>query len=182
MADIPELRYLIQSEETKADAATSEATFTRVGATTNFINKRQYDSKLWAANGRYSQKSGVVLTIDGAYPVWQDMQIVGLHVYNHTAGSSGLTQFDIYKQSTSGGARTSLFTVRPSLSYTSGNYAYLIYDAVLGSPLINPTGAVQPTFTGGGLLLTRGEQLTCDMTSTQVGGYNAGIELLMRPR
>lgn len=180
--EIPEQRVLIHSEETKFDAATSEATFTRIGANQNFISKRQYDSKIWTANGKYSQAIGVTVGLDGNFPVLFKMEIIGLHIYNNVAGSSGRTRFDLFRQSVSGGSRTSLFSVSPAILFSAGDYGFSIfgYDPVVSYGAISPN-IIVPVFAPNGRILNAGEQISCDMTETQIGGKNAGIELMVRP-
>ena len=58
MTDITPSRINIQSEETAYKASVSEATLTRVGASTNFVNRYQFDSHAYNYNYLYKKFEG----------------------------------------------------------------------------------------------------------------------------
>lgn len=160
-------------------ASVSEAVGNKIGASVNFINTMQTDTKLWCINGDY-YNSFVKVGIDGVYVCKRNMEIYALSMYNLVAGTSGNTEFDLLRHTASGQAGTSIFSTKPSLNFASGVNSYLakrFYDNVV---LQNPTGCVQPVLVSA--LLNEGDMITCSMTQTQFPGQSAGIELEVRPR
>jgi hypothetical protein len=181
MADISEQRLNIQVEETRYNAAVSEAVAQRLGKSINFINKRQYQAKTFQINGPYGGIGVPVLGIDGAWGMFNNSEIVGLLLYNLTAGASGTLEIDLKKITQSGATPTSIFTTTPKLSYTSGDNAYLFYDFLNSVALENPTGATQPVLVSTDL--DAGDLIRCDLLSVQAASArNAGIVIYYRPR
>jgi len=181
MADLSEQRLNIQVEETKFRAAVSEAVAQRLGKAINFINKRQYQAKTFQVNGVYGAAATPLNGIDGAWGMFNNSEIVGICMYNLTAGASGSTEFDLKKLTSSGDSPVSLFSTKPALSYTSGDGAYLFYDFLNSTALENPTGATQPVLVSPNL--DAGDLIRCDLTSAQaLSAANCGIILYYRPR
>jgi len=180
MADITPAKFNVQTQDTQFRASISESVGSKIGGSINFINNYQYDSKLWTANGPYSITSSPDAGIDAAYLCQTNMDIYGINMFNHIPGSSGSIEFDILKHTASNQAGTSIFSTKPSLSFSSGIYSALSYRFFDSTILQNPTGAVLPVLVS--TLLSAGDFLTCTITNKQVGGANASIELLLRPR
>lgn len=181
MADLSEERINIQTEETRFRAAVSEAVAQRIGKAINFINKRQYQAKTFQINGMYGGASVPNLGIDGAWAMFNNSEIVGLLMYNLTAGASGTTTLDLKKITSSGGAATSIFSTKPSLEYTSGDSAFLLYDFLNSTALENPTGATLPILNS--VNLDAGDLLRVDLIAAQAASAaNCGLVLYYRPR
>ena len=181
MAAVPDRRILIQQEEVKYRASVSEATLTRVAATSNFIANRQYDSRGFFLNGPYST-GGIQTSVDGAWALLFDVELVGIMMFNHVAGVSGVTTLDVRRFTASntpvGG--TSIFTTKPSLSFTSGNNSFLFKDLLNNVDLQNPTGATMPVVST--VNLNRGDMLTINIDAGQTRAENCGLVLYYRPR
>lgn len=179
MSEIAGQRKMIQIEEVAYAAAVSSGTGSRLGSSINFINLNQYDHKGWVLNGKYGTSTAAQNDVDGALPVFRDSEIVGIFMYNFIAGSSGTTQIDI-KRHTASGSGTTIFSIKPSISFTAGNNAYLSYWLDPSEILENPTGTVIPTFSV--TSLDKGDALTLDFVSKQLGGNGLTVALALRPR
>lgn len=173
-------RKNIYIEDVQYRASISEAVGQKLGAGVNFINVAQHQEKLWALNGPYSILGTPQTGVDGAFVPRYNMEIIAIAVYNLVAGASGITEFDIIKHTASGGSGTSIFTTKPSLSYSSGNNSFLVYDFINSVAQENPTGCTQPVVTS--VNIDAWDMLTCNLTSAQASGQSAGILLMMRPR
>lgn len=179
MGTITPERQDIFEEEVSYRAAISEATNFKLGASINFINRFQTDSKVWEVNGPYSSALNTT-GVDGVYDCQQNMEIYGIFMYNLIPGTSGNTEFNIRKHTASNQAGSTIFATRPRLSYLSGINSGLskrFYDNVI---LQNPSGSIQPILVS--TSLNAGDFLTCDLTASQFGGQNAGIRIHLRPR
>ena len=181
MADLSEQRLDIQVEETRFNAAVSEAVAQRLGKSINFINKRQYQAKTFQINGPYGGVSVPVLGIDGAWGMFNNSEIVGLLMYNLVGGASGTLEIDLKKVDQSGGTPVSIFSTTPKLTSASGNNAFLFYDFQNSVAIENPSGATQPVLTS--VNLDVGDLIRCDLISVQASpAANCGIVLYYRPR
>jgi len=180
MSDISPLRKIIQVEEARYPAATSESFATRVGSSINFINTYQHMEKEWVLNGRYGATTGAQTSVDGAIPIGRDLEIVGFFMYNAVAGVSGSTEIDIKRHTVSGSAGSSIFTVRPQISYTAGNDAYLMVWFNPAETLSNPSGTTLPTLPS--YNLDKGDALTLDFINRQQNGESLTISIMVRPR
>lgn len=182
MADIVERRVIIQQEETKYRAAVSEATLSRVGAVTNFISKRQYDSRGFFLNGPYDTAAGST-GVDGAWGILFDIEIVGIMMFNLvTGGVPGTwTQLDIRRWTATNTGNTSIFSTKPRLSGSVPNNAYIFLDLLnnttLESPILGATLPVMAT-----TQLNAGDMLTMNLDTAMTGGQNCGILIYYRPR
>lgn len=180
MSNLPEERNYIQVEETRPKASTSTSVFSRVGSAINFINTRMHQEKLWTANGPYNAFPGYQSGIDSGIVLPIDMEIWAISMQNSVQGTAGYTEFDIKKHTASGQFGTSIFSQKPSLSFASGQFSYLLYRFDLGLAVQNPAGCIQPVLLTPNLNM--GDLLTCDITNKQPSGESAGITLHLRPR
>jgi len=182
MADAPEARINLQTEELRVRAGVSEATATRIGQSVNFINKRQYDSRGFFLNGPYSTMGSTQVGVDGAWGVLFDVEIVGVMMFNLVAGSSGTTTLDIRRftgpNTPSGGS--SIFTTRPAITSGAGHNTYLFRDVLNGVTIIGGGGRTQPVMDI--VNLNQGDMLTLNVDGVQTGAENCGILLYYRPR
>lgn len=181
MSDVIEERIIIQNEEVSYRAAVSEASATRMAAVTNLISKRQYDAKAFYVNGKYGLFNSPQISVDGAHTFLFDVEIVGILMFNMTAGISGTTTFDIFKYSTTGGSGSSIFTTKPSLIFSSGNNSFLV--SRFGedpTTLQNPSGSTLPILNSA--FLDAGEIIALNIDARQVRAENAGLVIYFRPR
>ena len=179
MADISPARIIIQQEEAKYRAAVSEALMSRVGAVTNFISMRQYDSRGFFLNGPYSIV-GTQTGVDGTWVVLYDVTLIGCAMFNLVAGSSGTTTLDVRRWTATNTGGSSIFSQKPSLASSTGNYAYVARNFDSGTNIEYPAGATLPLLSVSDL--DAGDMLTLNKDATQVGGQNCGLILFYRPR
>lgn len=88
-----------------------------------------YPPLIFAVNGAYKDRSGFgeLCFTTTNFP----MEVTGIRLIIIRAGSAGITEADVqFKRG--GGAWTSLLTTKPSVSYSSGDYA-ISSNAVLNS-------------------------------------------------
>jgi hypothetical protein len=181
MADVAPRRINLQVEETKHKAGVSEATFTRTAQAVNFVNMKQYDSRGFFLNGPYFAGDGKK-DVDGAWIVLFDIEIIGVAMFNHVAGTSGTTRLDVHRFTASGtpAGGTSIFTTRPALSFSSGNNAMVVRDVLNSVTLQGPSGSTVPVLSITDL--NAGDMLSLDLDNAQPGGENCGLILYYRPR
>lgn len=181
MADVVPQRINIQSEEVAYKSAVSEATLTRVGASQNFINYYQHDSKQFSFNGRYYGKGAPQLNIDGAFPILFDCELTGVCLYNMVAGSAGSLQVDVRRYTATNTGGTTIFTTKPAIAYTVGNNSYVFSRfGTSAATLENPAGTTEAVLSVTNL--NAGDMLVVDITAVQTGGENGGLVLFHRPR
>lgn len=181
MADAPEKRINLQTEELKVGAGVSESTITRMGQAVNFVNKKQYDSRGFFLNGPYAS-GGVQAGVDGAWGILFDVEIVGVMMFNLVAGSHGVTILDVRRFSginTPAGGE-SIFSTQPSIESSSGDNAYVIRDVLNGQTLITGSGIIAPEISI--KELNAGDMLTLNIDAAQTGGQNCGLLIYYRPR
>ena len=178
MADITPARANIQQEAVTFRAAVSESILQTVGASINFINNRQFDSKPYFINGPYAATGVNETAVDGLYivPPGINSVIFAVAMYNITAGSGGTTTLDVKVATASGGSFTTIFATPPAIASTAGNNAWV---ATGGSG----TGLTAPVLTGTTYDLNAGYALRVDFTGKQTGRpENCGLILYTRPR
>jgi hypothetical protein len=82
-------------------------------------------------NGNYSEAGALNSVLKTTTNL--SLNITGVRILIDQAGSAGTTQIDL-KRSRAGGAYTTIFTTKPSVSYTAGNDA-LSTNAVLDASM-----------------------------------------------
>lgn len=180
MSDVTPERIILQTEEVSYRAAVSEATFTRVAATNNFISTYQYDTKAFYLNGRYFGKAAPQTGVDGAHIMIFNMEIIGISMFNLVAGASGTTTLDVKRRTASGGSGTSIFSTKPSIASTAGNNAWVSRVLVPADTILeNPSGTTAPVLST--TTLNAGDMITLDTFATQTGAENCGLILYLRP-
>jgi hypothetical protein len=180
MAEISPDRQNIFEEEVSYRAAVSEATFFKIGASINHINRKQSEVKRWDLNGPYSSVTGIQYGVDGAFIAPIDLEIWSIQMWNFVAGISGNLDLDIKKTNVSGSSGSSIFTVRPSINFSAGNYAYFGKRTIDNVVVHTQSNVVIPTFISHNV--DAGEMLTMDVLEKQYLGESAGLIIQMRPR
>ena len=180
MAELTPLREQVFEEETRFGSSVSEGVAKKLGRGINFINTRQHMIYPFNFNGLYSLLTGFE-GVDGVMPLLFDLRVIGLTIYNRRAGTSGNTTIDILRQTESGGAGSSIFTVKPSFAVASGDDAYLIYDSQSESIVKGPaSGATAPEFNS--INFNAGDVLRVKLDSAMSGAEDCGIILHYIPR
>ncbi|TXH09419.1 MAG: hypothetical protein E6R04_08265 [Spirochaetes bacterium] len=176
MAEITGVKRYIDELEIKYRAAVSESTFTKIGAMINFLGRKTHEKKDFFLNGRYGVASTPALGVDGLCVFQFDAEIFAVYMFNHVAGSSGTTELDVKKQTTSGGAYSTIFSTTPKITSAAGNYARVGTGEVVA-------GCTAPVLTSTPLNVSAGEALRLDLISAQGGTpENCGIIVHFRPR
>ncbi len=173
MSNISPLRNNIQVEETEFLAAVSESTMQKIGGSVNFINQYQKYDKVWCVNGAYSTLSIPFLGIDNLIYLPDNATITNAFMFCRKAGTSGTTTLDIKYATTPGGTFTSIFSTKPSIGYSAGDFSW----CYTGSAFANTTAPVLGTAN-----LNANSVLRMDITTAQSGGIGCGIVLFMQPR
>lgn len=189
--DLTAARRLIQEEETRYRAAVSEAVAQKMGQTMNFISKRQYDVKDFRLNGPYDIVAAPQFAVDGIYVFPFDVEIINLTIYNFVPGSSGTTELDLKRATSSGGSWSSIFSVTPKITSAAtdpdGAYglSYDIVDGTLGQTwnLNTPgTGVTMGQLTSAPFNVDKGDAIRVDKITHMTGAQNCGLLVYFRPR
>ena len=178
MADISPARRNVQIEETAYRAAVSEATFTRMGASVNFINERQHDDFEYRLNGPYSIGEGDS-NLDGQRPFLYNAELVGFGFANGIVGTGGTTEIDIEWYDSAGVNQGTIFTTPPTIDSTSSNNSVQLYDVVNATSITLPTGHTAPVFSKTSFL--QGESLIINLTTSMTNPENLSLFLYYRP-
>lgn len=180
MATISPQRILITEQETDYKSAISESLLTRVGATSNFIALRQYDTKDFVLNGLYSKGVGVVGK-DAILSFPYNAELIGLTMFNRRNGTGGTTTLDLKRYTTSGGSGTSIFTTKPAMNTNVGNDAWLTYLIEGNSTVIAPAlGSTSPFFLT--TQVNAGDIIQLVIDSAMTGAEDCILQLYHRPR
>jgi hypothetical protein len=186
MTDVPGQRVNIQVEETDFRSAVSEAVASKLGASLNFVNNFQYDTKAWFLNGNYDAVAKPQTGVDGLYIVPYDIEIMGASIYNLVDGLSRSIILDVHRISSPGVDAGSIFTTRPEIPAGEGNDSYVgaIFNVNTGTiqSLGGGGSMVEPVFSSLPLDVDQGEALRLDFDEDIQQGESAGLVLYMRPR
>lgn len=175
MSEITGARKNIHQEEVEYLAAVSEATFTKMGGSVNFINNRQHSEKQFFANGRYGIESSYpTLAVDGLTFFQYDAEIIDAWMFVAFAGSGGTTELDIKRATTPGGSFTSIFSTTPKITSAAGNFVWIH----VGSAIAGTTAPVLAT-----TLVDAEDALRLDVITAQSGTpITTGLIIHYRPR
>lgn len=158
----------VTTAEIAVGEAVSNATLTKIKN-----NFDEFDSRLTSieAGNNYVYQP-INLSVRGKYDFFNgsigivkttpnfSMTLTGVRLIIDIAGSSGTTEIDLeFKRG--GGAWTSLFTTKPSVSYTAGN------DATSSNQLLNPTYVD----------LQAGDLIRLNLTSAQTAGIGFMVRI-----
>ena len=178
MADVSPARRNVQSEEVRYRSSVSEATFTNMGGSINFINDRQYDTHGFYINGGYGPAAGVS-GLDGFFVCQFDMEIVGVSFFNLENGTSGSTQLDLTWLDGSGSVQGSIFSLQPAIDSTAGNNAYGAINLV-DVTSSSGTGITLPTLSK--TEFNQFDAIRFDISQAMLDAENCGINIHFRPR
>lgn len=174
MTDIAPERKIIQQEETRAQAATSESVFQRVGAGINFINTRQFDQKDFILNGPYNIIPSPQLGVDGPITYPWNFEIVDVLVYvGDVVGSGGITEFDIKWKPEIGGTFQSIFSTTPKIAPAAAPFDFTRIGKVA-------TGLTAPVLSKS--TFAPYDTLRLDIVQAMTGTVNSSfVKVFMRP-
>lgn len=124
MANFPESRVYIQTEQVQTRKPVSENLMQSIAATNNHYLVKHLPYIKFAVNGYY-QNAGGSNGIDGLIVLPYQIKIVDIKMYIGSVGSGGTTDLDVKYCTTPGGSFTSLFTTRPVASTSAASYSYI---------------------------------------------------------
>lgn len=176
--EITPQRQNIFQEEIDYRSGGTERTFSKIGASMNFINERQIREKKFALNGNYSIGEGDS-GIDGLLVFMFDAELVGLAMSNVTAGSSGTTTLDVHWYSSPGTDEGSIFTTRPAIDSNAPDGAYLAKNLIDGNTE-SGTGLTLPVFSK--TEFSQFDALRLDLDSAMEEPQDCDLILYYRPR
>lgn len=194
MGGVAPARRITKEEETRYKAAVSESVAQKLAGSANFINLRQFDIHAFKLNGPYFSVAPPSYAADGVYLFPFDAEIINIGLFCQTPGTSGTTEVDVLKASTSSGAFTSIFSTTPKLtSAASANAFFLSYDitdALTTSPHYQawaahtpPTGGTAAVLNGGAPYnVSAGDCLRLDILQAATGAENFELIVFHRPR
>jgi hypothetical protein len=178
MAIITPAPNFIREEEVRYKAAVSEATFTKMGASINYILSRVQDKIEIDLTGYYFISDVSTKGYGGLRYFESETVITSYYLSNSQAGLSGslAINFDVYDET--GVLLGNLFTTPPSISYLAGNNA-VIGRNVENSNDINP-GSNKVVGTLNFTTFPAGYSIRSKVTGIQDRGYNGYFQLLVR--
>lgn len=178
MSDVTPLKKNIQIEAVTTGAAASEAVMQQIAGSINHLNKYTCHEVSWNLNGPYYKIAGAQSYVDGHRGILWDYEIVGLLMWNGTAGASGDTELDVTYRPAGGGSDVSIFSTKPKIPYTAGNNAYIFYRFDDNSSLVASSGVTNPVLSVSDL--SAGDILHLNILQKQNTGENAGLTLFLR--
>ncbi len=193
MAGVAPSKRITKEEETRYKAAVSESVAQKLAGSANFINLFQYDQKDFRLNGPFSH-TGAHTGCDGIYIFPFAAEIINIGVYCETQGSSGTTEVDVKKATSSSGSFASIFSTTPKVSSAaSANIFWLCYDittALSTAPHYQtwaaataPTGGTNAVLSGGAPYnVDAGDCIRLDLISVAVNAANFQLIVFHRPR
>lgn len=178
MAIIPDGRDLVYEEEVARNAGVTEATLKKLGAISNFLNRKFLERDDFKANGSYRVGVGSV-GLDGILVFPENSEIVKVSLSNQRKGISGVTEFDITWFSAPGVSEGSIFSTKPSFDTTAPDDAYMMTEVIDVIDEITVVGGTNPRLSKTTFL--KGEAIRCDLVSGMSAGEDAQISVFYRP-
>lgn len=143
MTDLSPALKMIQVEETKDQAAVSQATLSRFGQTNNFIATRHMTSHKWDLNGKYNIVAAPQIGVDGIIDYPFDFTLVDVEMMVGSAnGSSGTTEVDIKWRPRNGATWLSIFSTTPKFTSAANPFDTISVGATLAAmtaPVLSKT-------------------------------------------
>ena len=168
----------IYQEETDFKSAVSEQLLSKIGASINFINDRQmsvYDFKFL---GPFHSISGGE---DSALPMVFDAEICAIAFRLRDCGSSGFTEVDLHKISSSGSDSGSLLSTKIKVGHADSNEAGFFKNFIAGTS--NDTSVYSMVdMSDANRLLSAGESIRLDIDSAATDARDLAVYVYYRPR
>jgi hypothetical protein len=181
MANLPEARKDIALEDVAFRSSVSEAVGNKIGASINFINRRQTDKHDWHLNGAYALGVGSAGP-DGIFVFPFAAEIVAYMLYSGTAGVSGTTTISIKRLDVGGAVLGDLFSTNPSVNSTAASGSFSMYRWLDPDLVSLPTGhAVGVITVDANRFFTEGQGVRLDLDSGMVGGKTLQATIYFRP-
>lgn len=182
MANLPEARKDIALEDVAFRSSVSESVGGKIGASINFINRRQNDKHDWHLNGFYGLATGSAGP-DGIFVFPFDAEIVAHVFYNGTAGASGTTEIAIKRLDVGGAVLGDMFLINPTITSAAASGSFSAYRWSDNTTLALPTGhSIGTIFPASNLQFTAGQGVRLDVVSAMVSAMTMQFTIYFRPR
>lgn len=179
MSNLTEVRKDIELEDVKFRSSISEAVGNKIGASINFINRRQYDKHSWNLNGPYALGAGSKGP-DGVFTFLFNAEVVGFSYYAGSIGNSGQTIVDVHWISGGEIDEGTIFTTRPQIDIVASNDTITTRDVINSTTLTNPTGHTLAVLNK--TQFNAGDTLRLDLDDAMTGANNFQFTIFFRPR
>lgn len=181
MANLPEARKDVALEDVAFRSAVSESVGNKIGASINFINRRQVDKHSWHLNGPYALGVGSAGP-DGIFVFPFDAELVAYALYSGTVGLSGSSEVSVKRLAAGGAVLGELFSVNPEVDSNSASGSFSAYRFTDSTTLAAPTGhtlaSVSPD---SNRFFTAGQGVRLDLLSGMIGGRTIQLTIFFRP-
>lgn len=175
MAKVSPERRDIQQPEVQFNAGVNEATFSKLGASVNFINERQNNVFDFKFLGPFRPLSGGE---DGARGFIFDCDIVGISGYIRGTGTSGSTILDMHWLNTSGDQGT-VFSTKLTIANTAADNS-IFYKNLIDATSYAGSGITLPVFSK--TEFDQGNTIRVDVDSNAVAAHDITLNIHYRPR
>jgi hypothetical protein len=178
MAIITPAPNFIREEEVRYKAAVSEATFTKMGGSINYILSRIPNKIEVDLTGYYFISDVSTKGYGGLRYFQSEVEIISYYITNCQAGVSGSLSlnFDVYDET--GFLLGNLFSVAPSLSYLAGNNS--IVGRNVAESLDIQSGPNKVVGTLNYTSIPAGYSIRAKVETIQAQGFNGYFQLLIR--
>lgn len=180
MGIVAGLKQYIYEEDVETGAAASEATMTKIAATTNLTTDTNMVSVHFDIHGSYNIVGVPDNKVDKFYVVPFDAEIVACHFYTgENNGSTGNTEIDILKKPLVG-SEISIFSTRPIIP-AGVSEADIIQEFLPASTIRLASGGTVAVLSS--TQLSKYDVLKFNFIAKPVGTVDkCGFNLFIRPR
>ena len=179
MSILIEARKDIELESVSYRSSVAESTFQTMGASINFVNRRQYDSHQFNYNGLTRLFVGSEAA-DGVFICQFDMEVTAVSAFLRRGGSSSSIRFDIRRITGPETTGTSIFSTEPEIDSTGGNNNYFIEDFLNNNTVAQGTGITLPVASVTDL--DAGDVLQCVIEQAMPDAEDFMVVVHFRPR
>lgn len=174
MTDIASSRNVIQQEEVQYKSSVSEATFTRMGASINFIMDKIYTDINFEWSGFY-RVHPYSTGLGGLRYIKKDVTISSYLLTNHIGGTSGISapNFEVYDETNT--LLGDLFSTPPSIASSVGDRGIIGRDVQNATDINAGAGKIVGTLNY--TVLDAGWSLLPKLSSAQFDAQNLYFNL-----
>ena len=186
MAEVTPSKQNIQQEEVNFKSAVSEQLSSKISASINFINNKQFCTFKFDFLGPF-EPLGLGGGEDGRLVFPFDAEICCLATSLRETGSSGATVIDLHKINTSGADQGSIFQSFHTYSIPGGfggNEKGFFRNYIDGTSVFptGSTGGTRGDMPDANRLFSAGEVLRVDVSSAADGARDLSVTVFYRPR
>ena len=183
MAEVTPAKQNIQQEEVDFKSAVSEQLLTKIAASINFINNKQFCTFKFDFMGPFKPLSGGE---DGRLVFPFDAEICCLATSLRETGTDSVTTIDLHKINTSGVDQGSIFQSFhtyniPSLATNEKGFFRNYIDGTSVFPA-GTFGGTRGDMPDANRLFSAGESLRVDVVSSADGAKDLSVTVFYRPR